>query len=84
MSAHPGKIQILGVTEINKDKHFVLRFLQGRNPDWIDIPFFAEYDPEATWFDQLKPSFGEEKFFFEKENNGYKYLNKCDEGVDLE
>jgi len=84
MSAHAGKIQILGVTEINKDKHFVLRFLQGRNPDWIDIPFFAKYDPEATWFDQLKPSFGEEKFFFEKENKGYKYLNKCGEGVDLE
>jgi len=84
MSAYAGKIQILGVSEINSEKHFVLRFLQGRNPDWIGIPFFAKYDPEATWFTQLKPSFGEEKFFFEKENQGYKYLNKYDSYFYLE
>jgi len=84
MSTHAGKIQILGVTEINKEKLFVLRFLQGRNPDWIGIPFFAGYDPEATWFDQLKPAFGEDKFFFENEPQGYKYLNKRDTTIDLE
>jgi len=84
MSTYAGKIQILGITEINKEKHFVLRFLQGRNPDWIGIPFFAKYDPEATWFNELKPSFGEENFFFENENQGYKYLNKCDTNFDLE
>ena len=78
MSTYAGKIQILGVSEINKEKHFVLRFLQGRNPDWIGRPFFAKYDPEATWFTQLKPSFGEEQFFFEKEYQGLKYLNKYD------
>jgi len=78
MSTYAGKIQMLGVSEINKEKHFVLRFLQGRNPDWIGIPFFAQYDSEATWFTQLKPSFGEEHFFFEKEYQGYKYLNKYD------
>ncbi|MDR2233084.1 MAG: lysine 2,3-aminomutase [Tannerella sp.] len=65
MSAHPGKIQVLGVTEVRGEKVFVLRFLQGRNPRWVQIPFFARYDPKATWFDQLKPAFGEEKFFFE-------------------
>jgi len=37
-----------------------------RNPQWVDIPFFAEYDPKATWFNQLKPAFGAEKFFFEE------------------
>jgi len=84
MSTHAGKIQILGVTEINKEKHFVLRFLQGRNPDWIGIPFFAEYDSEATWFDQLKPSFGEEKFFFEDEYHDNKNLNTSDASVGLE
>ena len=84
MSTNPGKIQILGVAEINKSKHFVMRFLQGRNPDWVGIPFFAEYDAGATWFDQLKPSFGEDKFFFEKEYQGYKYLNKKDSPIDLE
>ncbi|MDR0505610.1 MAG: lysine 2,3-aminomutase [Dysgonamonadaceae bacterium] len=65
MSDHYGKIQILGVQEIQGEMVFVLRFLQGRNPKWVDIPFFAEYDPRATWFNQLKPAFGEEKFFFE-------------------
>ncbi|MDR3340241.1 MAG: lysine 2,3-aminomutase [Candidatus Symbiothrix sp.] len=68
MSDHAGKIQILGVQEIKGEKVFVLRFLQGRNPLWVDIPFFAEYDPKASWFNQLKPAFGEEKFFFEVGN----------------
>jgi len=84
MSTYAGKIQILGISEINKEKHFVLRFLQGRNPDWTGRPFFAQYDPEATWFTQLKPSFGEAYFFFEKEYQDYKYLNKYDTYLDLE
>jgi len=66
MSDHAGKIQVLGVQEIRGEKVFVLRFIQGRNPNWVDIPFFAEYNPKATWFSDLKPAFGEEKFFFEE------------------
>lgn len=66
MSDHAGKIQVLGVQEIRGEKVFVLRFIQGRNPKWVHIPFFAEYDSKATWFNQLKPAFGEEKFFFEE------------------
>ncbi len=65
MSANPGKIQILGVTEIMGNKIFELRFLQGRDPDWVQRPFFAQYDPSATWFTELKPAFNETKFFFE-------------------
>jgi KamA family protein len=67
MSDHPGKIHLLGVADVKGEKVFVLRFLQGRNPAWVDIPFFAHYDPKATWFSQLKPAFGEEKFFFQKD-----------------
>ncbi len=66
MSDLSGKIQILGTATVKGEKVFVLRFLQGRNPAWVDIPFFAAYDPKATWFSQLKPAFGEERFFFEK------------------
>lgn len=66
MSATPGKIEIQGVTEIKGEKVFALRFIQARNPDWVQRPFFAQYDEEATWFDDLKPAFGEEKFFFEQ------------------
>ncbi|VBB48089.1 conserved hypothetical protein [uncultured Paludibacter sp.] len=70
MSANPGKVQILGVQEVDGKKVFVLRFLQARNPAWVDIPFFAEYNPQATWLSDLKPAFDEKKFFFEpyKEN----------------
>ncbi|MDR3286192.1 MAG: lysine 2,3-aminomutase [Prevotellaceae bacterium] len=67
MSDLAGKIQVLGVQKVNGEKIFVLRFLQGRNPLWVDIPFFAKYDDRATWFNQLKPAFGEEKFFFENQ-----------------
>ncbi len=65
MSATPGKVQILGVNEIHGEKVFTLRFLQGRNKNWVGKPFFAEYNPRAIWLSDLKPAFGEEKFFFE-------------------
>lgn len=68
MSAHPGKVQVLGVTEIKGEKVFVLQFLQCRNPNLVNIPFFAKYDANATWLDQLKPAFGETEFFYEKDN----------------
>ena len=66
MSATPGKVLVDGTTTINGKKVISLRFLQGRNPDWVQKPFFAEYDENAIWLDDLKPAF-EEKFFFEDE-----------------
>jgi hypothetical protein len=69
MSCDPGKVQVLGVQEINNEKIFILRFLQGRKAEWVGRPFFAKYNPKATWIDDLEPAFGEEKFFFE---NGFK------------
>lgn len=71
MSCTPGKVQVLGVSEIpmngKTEKIITLRFLQGRNPDWAARPFFAKYTDKATWLDDLKPAFGEKKFFFENE-----------------
>lgn len=71
MSCTPGKVQVLGVSEIpingRMKKIIALRFLQGRNPDWAARPFYARYDEKAEWIDHLKPAFGEEKFFFEDE-----------------
>ena len=69
MSAGPGKVEIQSVMEFNGEKVFVLRFIQGRNPDWVQKTFFAKYDENATWFDDLVPAFGEEKFFFTDEYN---------------
>lgn len=65
MSAFPGKVEIQGVTEIRGESVFALRFIQARNPECVQRPFFAKFDPAATWLDQLQPAFGEERFFFE-------------------
>ena len=46
---------------------FALQFLQARNADWVRKPFYARFDPHATWMDDLKPAFGKDKFFFEEE-----------------
>ncbi|NLC71379.1 MAG: lysine 2,3-aminomutase [Desulfuromonadaceae bacterium] len=67
MSCGPGKIEVQGVTEINGEKALILRFLQARNVEWTDRPFFARYDTEASWLDDLRPAFGDKRFFFEEE-----------------
>jgi len=77
MSAGPGKVEVQGVTEINGEQVFALRFVQGRNPDWVQKPFFAKFDEKATWLDQLKPGLGAAEFFFEPE---YREMQK-DRGV---
>jgi KamA family protein len=76
MSCFPGKVQILGIAKLKRRKFFVLRMIQGRNPDWTDRPFFAAYDKNASWYNDLKPASGEGKFFYQNEldlfmrNNG--------------
>ncbi|KVM59100.1 lysine 2,3-aminomutase [Burkholderia ubonensis] len=64
MSAHPGKVIIDGIVTLGGEKVFALQLLQARNPDWVRRPFYAKFDSKATWFDQLVPAFGEDKFFF--------------------
>jgi hypothetical protein len=66
MSANPGKIQVLGVVDVGKKKAIALRFLQGRNPKWVQRPFLAKYDEKAIWIDDLEP-FSGKKFFYEDE-----------------
>lgn len=66
MSSTPGKVLVDGTPVINGEKVISLRFLQGRNPEWVNRPFYAKYDENAIWLDDLRPAF-EEKFFFEDE-----------------
>lgn len=70
MSSLPGKIQILGVTETEKNGQivdaFVLRFIQARNPNWVNKPFLAKYNPKAYWINDLEPLYGK-KFFYEED-----------------
>lgn len=53
MSAHPGKILVDGIADVNGEKKFILKFIQARNPKMINRPFFAKYDEKATWLNEL-------------------------------
>jgi hypothetical protein len=64
MSATPGKVLVDGVTEVAGRKVFALRYVQARDPELVGRPFFAEFDPRATWFDQLTPAFAEHRELF--------------------
>lgn len=67
MSCNPGKVRVVGTAKLQGEKVFVLEFIQGRNPQWVGTPFFAKYDPDAAWIDDLQPAWGESHFFFEAE-----------------
>ena len=67
MSTFPGKVVVDGIVTIGGEKVFALQFLQARNPNWVRRPFYAKFDPTATWLDDLVPAFGEKRFFFETE-----------------
>jgi len=64
MSATPGKVLVDGVTTIGDERVFVLKIVQGRDPEWTNRLFFARFDSAASWLDDLEPAFGEREFFF--------------------
>jgi hypothetical protein len=57
MSATPGKVCVDGVAEVAEVKVFVLRMIQARDPALVGLPFFARFDPAATWLTDLEPVF---------------------------
>jgi L-lysine 2,3-aminomutase len=57
MSATPGKLCVDGITEVAGEKVFVMHMIQARDPDLVGKPFFARYDPDATWLSDLEPAF---------------------------
>ncbi|MDX6390684.1 MAG: hypothetical protein QOJ73_1747 [Streptosporangiaceae bacterium] len=64
MSATPGKLCVDGITEVAGEKVFVLHMIQARDPDLVGKPFFARYNPDATWLSDLEPAFAS-RFPFE-------------------
>lgn len=66
MSCTPGKVLVDGIAEIQGQKVYVLKFIQGRNPDWVNRVFFAKYDEHARWLDDLVPAF-EERWWWQDE-----------------
>jgi KamA family protein len=59
MSATPGKVCVDGVLDLMGEKVFALHFIQCRDADLVGKPFFAKYDPNAVWLDDLKPAFAD-------------------------
>ncbi len=66
MTSSAGKTSILGVTEINGEKVFALKFNESRNMDWMDKVFLAKYNEVENTVEKLVPYEGE-KYFFEDE-----------------
>lgn len=70
MSTHHGKVSVDGVVELGAGKAFVLRYLQARDPNWVGQPFFAKFNPEATWLSELEPVFEHDAHFFSPPSAG--------------
>ncbi len=75
MSCTPGKVLVDGVTEINGERVFALKFLQGRDPNWTNKLFFAKYDEDASWIDDLEPAFTDRFFFQDPFSEARKWKN---------
>src|SRR5215471_18276604 len=66
MSATPGKVSIDGIIELAGQRVFALHMIQARDPGLVGKPFFARYNPTATWLSDLEPAFAE-RFPWESE-----------------
>jgi len=66
MTSSAGKISILGTCEVNGKQAFALKFTEGRNMEWMDRVFLAQYDEEQNTVDLLPPFEGDEFFFREE------------------
>jgi KamA family protein len=59
MSATPGKVCVDGITDVAGEQVFVLHMIQARDPSLVGKPFFARYNPDATWLSDLEPAFAD-------------------------
>jgi len=66
MTSSAGKTSLLGETEVNGKKAFVLKFNEARNMEWLDKVYLAEFDEEENTIEKLKP-LGGGKYFYEEE-----------------
>jgi hypothetical protein len=67
MSATAGKVLVDGEATVAGQRVLALKFLQARDPAWVNRVFFARYDDKATWLNQLRPAFGEKTWWFQPE-----------------
>lgn len=73
MSTTAGKVCVEGVTKIGAydEEVYVLQYLQHRNPELVRLPFFAKFNPNATWINHLQPARPcDEQFFAGQSDSG--------------
>ncbi len=66
MTTSAGKLSLMGLSEINGETVFALKFNEARNMQWIDKVFHAKYNPDTNDVNLLNPIEGD-SFFFENE-----------------
>ncbi len=66
MTTSAGKLSLMGMSEIDGEPVFALKFNESRNMEWMDKVFHAKYDAETNNVSLLKPLKGN-SFFFEDE-----------------
>ena len=64
-----------GVATLRGQKVFLLKFIQARDPEWVNQVLLARYDPQAAWLDDLEPAFEDDGEFFYQP-----YLRSMQEG----
>jgi len=69
MSCFPGKVHVLGVVQLGNERAIALQYLQSRKPELTRRPFFAKYDPKASWYDHLVPFSEADRAFFLRESS---------------
>ncbi len=78
MTSSAGKVSMLGTVEINGETVFALKFNEGRNMEWLDKVYLAEYDEKENTIEKLKP-YKVEKYFYEDEL--YEIEHKLDKKI---
>ena len=63
MTSSAGKTSLLGTTEVNGEKVFVLKFNEARNMEWMDRVFLAKYDEQENTIEKLIPYEGDAYFY---------------------
>lgn len=66
MTTSAGKLSLMGMSEIQGETVFALKFNEARNMKWMDKVFHAKFDAKTNDINLLIPYEGE-KFFFEDE-----------------
>jgi len=66
MTTSAGKMSLMGLSEVNGETVFALKFNEARNMEWMDKVFYAKYNTDTNDVSKLIPVEGN-SFFFEEE-----------------